>query len=87
MCIMYRTGRKNASADALSRHPQEPAPMHGIAQDETPVAAVNAETDVSELLQENPVTPREEQLEHYGAEQQIDPRWTFLWGSSCITLW
>ena len=69
---MYRAGRENASADALSRHPQEPAPLQGIAQDETQVAAVSSATDIATLLQEDLVPVREGQAEHYGAEQQKD---------------
>ena len=69
--IVYRSRRENASADALSRRPQEPAPLLGIAQDETQVATVNSETNISELLKGDPV-PLGEQPTHYGVEQQKD---------------
>ena len=71
--IVYRSGRENASADALSRCPQGPAPLRGIAQDETQVAVVNSGTDISDLLQEGPASLEGEQQAHYGAEQQKDP--------------
>jgi len=70
--IVYRAGRENASADALSRRPQQPAPLHGIAQDETQVAAVYADRDITELMQEGPDSPEVEE-EGYGAEQGKDP--------------
>ena len=70
--IVYRAGRENASADALSRRPQQPAPLHGIAQDETQVAAVYADRDITELMQEGPDSPGVEE-EGYGAEQGKDP--------------
>ena len=60
------------SADALSRCPQEPAPQCGIAQDETQVATVSTDADISDLLQESPVSLGGEQQEPYGAEQQKD---------------
>ena len=70
--IVYRAGRENASADALSRHPRGPAPLQGIGQDETQVAAVSSATDISMLLQENLLPVGEGQSEHYGAEQRKD---------------
>ena len=59
---MYHAGRENASGDALSRHPQEPAPLRGIAQDETQVAAVSSATDIATLLQEDPVLSGKDRL-------------------------
>ena len=49
--IVYRAGRENASADALSRSPYNPPPSQGIAQSETQVAAVTADQDIPLLLQ------------------------------------
>ena len=70
---MYRFGRENVSADALSRCPQEPAPSHGIAPDETHVTTVNSGTDVFELLKESPTIYGVEQQAQYGVEQLKDP--------------
>ena len=70
--IVYRAGRENASADALSRHPQGPAPQHGIAQDETQVAVVSTDTDLSTLLRESPLLLGKEQQGSYGTEQRKD---------------
>ena len=39
--IVYRPGRENANADALSRHPLLPAPAVGIAEDEVQVSIVS----------------------------------------------
>ena len=76
MHIVYRAGQENASADALSRHPHEPAPRQGIAQDETQVTAVHteAETPMSELLQQSPVAHEKKQEYNYGVEQLKDQR-------------
>ena len=41
MKIVYRPGRENANADALSHHPLLPAPAVGIAEDEVQVSIVS----------------------------------------------
>ena len=46
--IIYRAGRENKSADALSRSPVSPAPSHGIGQDEAQVAALTTTTSVDQ---------------------------------------
>lgn len=69
--IIYHTGRENVSAHALSRKPHEPAPLYGIAQDETQVAAVNTMGDEPELLQKSPVP--QEQQDHFATEKRKDP--------------
>lgn len=69
--IVYRAGRENTSANALSRHPLNPAPLQGIAQDEIQVSAVSAGADISELLQTSP--PPCVESTHYSAEQDKDP--------------
>ena len=71
--IVYHLRRENVSADALSRFPQEPASLHGIAQDEAQVATVNSGTDMSELLKESPTPHGVEQQAQYGVEQRKDP--------------
>ena len=70
--IMYRAGRENASADALSRSPVSSPPSHGIGQDETQVSAVTTDPDqdLSSLLHAAPTTG--EQLD-YSSEQLKDP--------------
>lgn len=51
----------------------QPAPLHGIAQDETQVAAVHTDTDITELMQVGPVPPGVDEQENYGAEQGKHP--------------
>ena len=51
--IVYRSGRENANADALSHQPHLPATGEGIAQDEVQIAVVSTgapETGIHELL-------------------------------------
>ena len=40
--IIYRSGKANTNADALSRNPYAPAPPEGIAENEIQVAAVSS---------------------------------------------
>ena len=54
--IIYRRGRENASADALSRSPQAPAPLEGVAEGEMQISQVRttdgvSDGDISALLQ------------------------------------
>ena len=50
MNIIYRAGKENVIADALSRNPQAPAPQEGIAESEVQVAQIQgAEQEEDEL--------------------------------------
>ena len=72
--IKYRAGQENKAADALSRCPQEPAPLCGIAQGETQVAAVCPHPTITDLLQEDSFNLRQGvNGDIYGEEQRKDP--------------
>ena len=82
--IIYRAGRENKSADALSRSPVSPAPSHGIGQDEAQVAALTTTTSVDQqpvdttthrelpVLLQSTATP-EHTHPSFGSEQEKDP--------------
>ena len=67
--IVYRAGRENVSADALSRSPYHSPPVVGIAEGEVQVASVDTE-DIALLLQADSVLG--EQTD-YLSEQCKDP--------------
>ena len=77
--IMYRSGKGNTNADALSCQPYLDAPSQGIAKLEVQVAAVRGGQPVSltggELLQQEPplLEPEISQLDSYAVEQRKDP--------------
>ena len=72
--IKYRAGQENIAADALSRCPQEPAPLCGIAQGETQVAAVCSHPTITDLLQEDSSNLRQGvNGDNYAEEQRKDP--------------
>ena len=80
--IVYRAGRLNSSADALSRSPHGAAPPEGVAESEVQVASLQsdpypepdtrqqADGEISDLLTE---PPRLAEIEDFGAEQREDP--------------
>ena len=70
--IVYRAGRENLSADALSRSPYTPAPSQGIAHDEVQVSSVAANGDLLALLRANPLTG-DKNGDDYSADQSKDP--------------
>ena len=65
--IVYRPGRENARADALSRNPTEPPDHHPL---DAHVAALSSDDDISTLLQSS---PGDESPCDLPKEQQKDP--------------
>ena len=69
--IVYRSGRTNLPADALSRSPQGGAPDRGPGQDEIQVSSVTS--DVTSLLQAEPAdSERQPTNNAYAQEQRQD---------------
>ena len=81
IAIIYRAGKENAAADALSRSPVFPASAQGIGQDEMQVSVVtSADPEPSTALQGPTLssllhsTPAEENVTvDYDVEQMKDP--------------
>ena len=70
--IVYRSGKSNTNADALSRNPQGPAPKTGIGESELQVATVaSGEMNICTLLESD---PKPSELESLGDEQRRDPQ-------------
>ena len=67
--IIYRAGRDNASADALSRSPYGSPPAEEIAEGEVQVASIATE-DIATLLQAAPLASTQVD---YSSEQAKDP--------------
>ena len=72
--IIYRSGKSNLNADALSRNPQAPAPKEGIAQTDVQVSLVDsAEVSVETLLQAEPERSPLAGIDSLSQEQRKDP--------------
>ena len=69
--VVYRSGKENANADALSRNPVDPAPESAIGEGDVQVFAVTASTTIPELLEAAP-TPIED-VDYFAREQLKDP--------------
>ncbi len=69
--IVYRSGKENANADALSRNPVSPSPAQPIAEGDVQVFAVSSETTMSELLSADPLPV--DDVDHFAREQLKDP--------------
>ena len=54
--IIYRPGREDGNADALSRMPHLPAPIEGIGEDFVQVSVVGSDDTMAKLLSADPVT-------------------------------
>ena len=68
--IVYRAGRENAVADALSRSPHDSPPTVGIAEGETQVPSIDTTVaDIGSLLHAEPVTG---DSFNFSAEQRKD---------------
>ena len=68
--IVYRAGRENAVADALSRSPHDSPPTVGIAEGDTQVASIDTiVADIGSLLHAEPVTG---DSFNFSAEQRKD---------------
>ena len=76
VCIVYKAGKTNLNADALSRSPQAPAPSEGIAEAEVQVAIVRSpdaeSTDIETLLKAEPASPL--LVRSFAEEQRQDPK-------------
>ena len=78
--IVYKAGKENVNADALSRSPHAPAPLVGDVEEEVQVAVIDVSqvpatgdtcrTDISSLLLANPVG--EDTLSKLSVEQKKD---------------
>ena len=70
--IVYRAGRENLSADALSRSPLASPPLQAIAQGETQVSAVTTSHDNGDIPSLLQATPTVEVATDYSSEQMKD---------------
>ena len=72
--IVYRAGKDNAAADALSRNPRQTAPVEGIAEGEVQVARVEVGSDGEFEVQVARVEVGSD--EEFGKVLQMDPEST-----------
>ena len=68
--IIYRPGRENGNADALSRMPHLPAPVEGIGEDLVQVSVVRSDDTMAKLFSADPIT---QAPDDFGREQGRDP--------------
>ena len=69
--IIYRAGRDNANADALSRQPHLPAPAVGTVDDDAQVLSIEAsDVDTPSLLELKPEFITSEYNSHGFSEEQ-----------------
>ena len=69
--IIYRAGRDNANADALSRQPHLPAPAVGTVDDDAQVLSIEtSDMDISSLLELKPELITSEYNSHGFSEEQ-----------------
>ena len=68
--IVYRPGKENGNADALSRTPYLPAPDTEVCQDEVQVSVVRSDSSIPELFSAASATSTPTEV---GEEQNKDP--------------
>ena len=72
--IVYRSGKDNTNADALSRNPQLPAPADDVADTDVQIASITSrdpgDLDITALLAMEPTNPA---TDEFGSEQRKDP--------------
>jgi hypothetical protein len=75
VCIIYRPGKTNLNADALSQSPQAPAPSESANDNEVQVAVVvSQEASIQSLLQLEPNPSYHTNSESFSSEQRKDPQ-------------
>ena len=69
--IIYRPGKENCNADALSRQPHALAPQEGVAEGEVQICGITSNTSMETLLKADPTTCTPDT---FRSEQLKDPR-------------
>ena len=72
MKIVYRSGKTNLNANALSRCPVGPAPVEGPGQNEVQVSVVSSSNDIETLPGMEEVDHPEVAADSFSTEQQKD---------------